>query len=210
MEYGLASEGSFGPHPLIPFLPCDHEILYFIDRKRDFHLHLSCISEKTNYRMEMLDSLEKLQQFAQAVQFASHGLILRPDHRQSDGMLFKGIDSMDALEAAFREARHQSLNGQVWVETDMRAHLNPSRMAVIGELAEQMAQRLATPCPQCQTPGWGAVRAETGLECRWCGTKTELVKAEIFGCAKCAYEERTSRADGLTAADPGSCLFCNP
>jgi hypothetical protein len=210
VDYGLASEGSFGPHPFIPFLPCDHEILYFIDRKRNFHLHLSHLSEKTNYRIEVVDSLEELQKFAQAVQFPSHGLILRPNHQQSKGVLFKGIDTVGALEVAFKEARKHAPNGQVWVETDMRAHQNPSRMAVIGELAEKMALQLATPCPKCQTPGWGEVRVETGLECRWCGSETELVKAEIFGCPKCEYEERTGRADGLREADPGNCPYCNP
>ena len=27
VEFAIASKGSFGPHPFIPFLPCDHEIL---------------------------------------------------------------------------------------------------------------------------------------------------------------------------------------
>jgi len=210
VEYGLASEGSFGPHPFIPFLPCDHEILYFIDRKRNFHLHLSHISEKTNYQMQVLASMAELQQFAKAAQFPSHALILRPNHRQNKHLLFKGIQTADALEAAFKEAQKHSPNGTVWVETDMRAHLNPSRMSVIGELAEKMAQRLATPCPKCQTPGWGEVRVETGLACRWCGSETELVKAEIFGCTKCDYEVRVGRADGLREADPGNCPYCNP
>jgi len=48
VAYGLASEGSFGPHPFIPFLPCNQEILYFIDLQRGFHLPLLHISEKTN------------------------------------------------------------------------------------------------------------------------------------------------------------------
>ena len=60
VEFALASEGSFGPHPFMPFIPCNNEILYFIDRKRGFHLHLSCLSEKTNYRTEALGSLEEL------------------------------------------------------------------------------------------------------------------------------------------------------
>jgi len=36
---GLSSEGSFGPHPVIPFLPCDTELMVFIDDDRGFTLH---------------------------------------------------------------------------------------------------------------------------------------------------------------------------
>ncbi|HUX78379.1 MAG TPA: DUF6671 family protein [Alphaproteobacteria bacterium] len=32
-KLGLASEGSFGPHPSIPFLPCDYEARMFMDKE---------------------------------------------------------------------------------------------------------------------------------------------------------------------------------
>jgi hypothetical protein len=47
-NYFLSSEGSFGPHPVVPFLAQDQEILYFIDQDRGFHLHMVQASEKTN------------------------------------------------------------------------------------------------------------------------------------------------------------------
>lgn len=210
VEFALASEGSFGPHPFIPFLPCDHEILYFIDRRHGFHLHLSHLSEKTNYRIEAVDSYEALQKLAEEAQFPSHALILRPNGREAKAPLFKGIDSQDALEEAYKECLKHSVDGKVWLETDMRAQFNPSRMQVIGELAVKMADRLATHCPKCSTPGWGKIRVEKGLECGWCGSETELVKSEIYGCTKCAHEKTTGRTDGLEKAEPGNCGYCNP
>lgn len=210
VEFALASEGSFGPHPFIPFLPCDHEILYFIDRRHGFHMHMSHISEKTNYRTEAVDSYEALQKLAEKAQFPSHALILRPNGRETKAPLFKGIDSQSILEEAYKECLKHSTDGKVWVETDMRAQFNPSRMEVIGELAAKMAERLATHCPKCSTPGWGKVRVEKGLECSWCGSETELVKSEIYGCTKCDYEETTGRMDGLEKAEPGNCSYCNP
>ena len=210
VEFALASEGSFGPHPFIPFLPYDHEILYFIDRKHGFHLHLSHLTEKTNYRMQSIDSLEELEKFSKYAQFPSHALILRPNSREVREPLFKGIDSSDVLEEAFKECMKYSSDSKVWVETDMRAQFNPSRMAVIGELASRLAEQLQTPCPKCEIPGWGKVRQEKGLKCSWCGSETELVKSEIYGCVKCDYEENTERSDGIKEADPGSCQFCNP
>lgn len=210
VEFALANEGSFGPHPFVPVLPCDQEILYFIDRRHGFHFHLSHVSENTNYRTEAVHSLEALQKLASESRFPSHALILRPDGRGTTEPLFKGIDSTDALEEAYKECLKYSTNGEIWVETDMRAQFNPSRMEVIGELAAKLAERLTAHCPKCNTPGWGIVRTEKGLECSWCGSETELVKSEIHGCTKCDYEEITARADGLTAAEPRSCRYCNP
>ena len=209
-NYGLASEGSFGPHPYIPFLASDHEILYFIDRKRDFHLYLSRLSEKTNYNMQSVVSMEELQKFSEKALFPSHALIVRPDNKENKNKIFKGINTPKMLEDAFEASMKHSKNGSVWVETDMRANMNPSRMIVIQELAEEIAKRLSALCTKCNTPGWGKVSVEKGLECSWCGLKTELIKAEIYGCTKCDYKEKMPPSHSLHKADPGNCLNCNP
>ncbi|MBY0378454.1 MAG: hypothetical protein K2Q33_07825 [Gammaproteobacteria bacterium] len=210
IEFALASEGSFGHHPSIPFLPCDHEMLYFIDCRHDFHLYLSHVSKETNYRMELIDSLENLNEFAKSTLFPSHALILRPNDRSTKHPIFKGINSQAALEEAFIECNKLALKGKVWVETDMRAHLNPSRMKVIRELSENFSSRLATPCPSCAVPGWGAIGVEKGLICSGCGEKTILAKHEIYGCGRCVYQEFHKPAHGLEEADPGNCQYCNP
>lgn len=210
VEYALASEGSFGPHPFMPFIPCDHEILYFIDKKHGFHLHLSHLSEKTNYQMKALDSWEELKIFASQTLFPSHALILRTNNIETKHPIFKGINTWHELEESFKASLKLSDKKKVWVETDMRAHMNPSRMEVIGELGTKLAQRLATYCPSCLAPGWGKIRVAKGLECSWCGEKTENIKNEIFGCTKCEFEETRERVDGLNQADPVHCQNCNP
>lgn len=210
VEYCLASEGSFGPHPFIPFLPCDHEILYFIDRRHGFHLHLSHLSEKTNYRTEAVDSLEALQKLAEEAQFPSHALILRPNGRETKLPLFKGIDAQDALKEAYKECLKHSTDGKVWVETDMRAQFNPSRMEVIGEIAIKMADRLSTLCPACNAPGWGCVGIEKGLRCEYCDQATEMVYREVFSCVLCEHTEINPRTDGLISAPQQHCGWCNP
>jgi len=207
--YGLASEGSFGPHPYIPFVFCDHEVLYFIDRQLDFHLYLSLLSTETNYLTRTIDCQRELEKIVKQALFPSHALIVRPN-AGSKGPLFKGINTHIDLEKAFKESLKYSQDGKVWIETDMRADMNPSRMAVIGKLADDLAQRLSRLCPKCKVPGWGKVRIKKGLRCRWCDTETELVQSEIFGCTKCDYEEIVARADGLTKAGPENCPYCNP
>ena len=111
---------------------------------------------------------------------------------------------------AFRDSIKYSKNGKVRVETDMRANMNPSRMRVIKDLAEQFANRLSVLCVKCKTPGWGKVQVERGLECSWCGSETELIKTEIYGCTKCDYKERKQPHHNLLKAEPASCAYCNP
>jgi len=208
VEYCIASEGSFGPHPHIPFLRCDQEILYFIDRKRGFQLHMVHVTERTNYQMKALDSLQALRAFAKTAQFPAHALIVRPNDTR--GLLFKGIDSEASLEQAFHESATRSRDGKVWVETDMRAQHNPLRMAAIGELAVKMVDRLATPCPACSAPGWGRIAVEKGLRCEYCDQETEMIAQEIYGCVLCEHTERKLRIDGIVAAPQQQCNWCNP
>lgn len=62
----------------------------------------------------------------------------------------------------------------------MRAHHNPTRMQVIEELADKLAQRLMTPCPACDMPGFGIVDIERGLPCRLCHLPTQSIYHDIY------------------------------
>jgi hypothetical protein len=167
------------------------------------------LSEKTNYQMQALDSLEELQKFAESVQFPSHALIVRPNDKKDYSLIFKGIYTQNHLEDAFRESLKRSSDGKIWVETDMRAQFNPSRMAAIGELADKLAQRLATSCPACSAPGWGRIKTEKGLHCEYCDQATEMIAHEIYGCVLCDHTKTLPRADGLKTAPQMHCGWCN-
>jgi hypothetical protein len=210
IEYCLASEGSFGPHPLVPFLARDQEILYFIDRRLGFHLHMGHASEKTNYQMKAISTLDELQEFAMSARFPSHALVLRPNDRSSKDVLFKGIVDNNVLKRSFEKAMCASRDGLVWAETDMRAQFNPMRMAVISELADKMARRLATLCPSCEAPGWGISTTEKGLVCEGCGQATDMILHENHGCVLCSHTETLPRSDGLQTAPRMYCQYCNP
>ena len=209
-DYGLSSEGSFGPHPYFPFIGYNNEILYFIDRPRDFHLYVSHGSEKTNYNMQSISSMEQLQIFCKKALFPSHALIIRPENKDNKNYIFKGIQTQDMLEEAFKDASKRSAYGNIWVETDMRANMNPSRMKVIEELAIIFAKKLATLCIKCKTPGWGKISIERGLECSWCKNPTDVIKAEVYGCVRCDYKEKIKPSHSAIKADPSTCSYCNP
>ena len=128
----------------------------------------------------------------------------------SKALIFKSIMSPGRLAECFQEAIRHTVDGKVHMQTDMRAHCNPSRMRVIAEAATELAHRLAAHCPACDCPGWGRTGTEPKLPCSWCGEKTTMVRHEIFGCPHCQHEAYTERCDALTKADPGFCSDCNP
>lgn len=200
LPLGLASEGSFGPHPAIPFLAAAHELMIFIDDASGFEIAEEQVSPDTNFAALEVTPEADLEGFLMQAGFPSHALIFR-----SGGGIVKGIAAREQLGGLLRRAA-----GPVRLETDMRAHLNPTRMAVIAGLAQKLAQRIATPCPACGAPGFGVVRAEPGLACEDCGAPTRLVKTLVFGCQPCGHEETRPRPDGRAHATPAECQECNP
>ena len=56
-DLGIASEGSFGPHPTIPFFQADDEWLIFIDRKNDIEILVRELSLETNFQGREVGSL---------------------------------------------------------------------------------------------------------------------------------------------------------
>ena len=205
LSCGLSSEGSFGPHPELPFSVCDHEILYFIDHKRNFELIEQLLTPQTNFSKQSISSFSELEAFAEKTLFPSHALILKKGAK-----MVKGIQNCDDLERAFYELCLLDGSNYIEAETDMRTHHNPTRMKIIGQLAYRLAKRLSTACPAWALPGFGMVGQEPGLPCIECGTATERVAFEIHKCAKCPHEEQLPRADGLQYAQPAECSYCNP
>ncbi len=205
---GIASEGSFGPYPFIPFAYADHEILFFTDKVLGFELMISKVFLDTNFSGKLVSNTEELLAFGKKVLFPSHGLILRPNNQANSGLVYKGVQNLESLDIAFVNCLKESPDKKVWVETDMRAHMNPTRMKAIGQLGEEMALRLATPCPSCEIPGWGISRKIKGLECMECGAPTDLTLKELYSCCKCEYKLEVNPTTGY--ANPQYCQFCNP
>lgn len=209
-EFGLASEGSFSSHPMNPFMPCNYEVLYFIDRRLDFELHISTFTENTNFSSQVVNNYTELHEFAKKSKFPSHSLILRPNSREATNPVSKGIRTYQDLQAAYSKFLELSKNNKVWVETDMRANQNPTRMKTIANLSKELAQRLATLCPNCSCPGWGQVDVEKGLLCSSCTLPSEVIKSVIIGCCKCGHKSEKKPSHGLSKIEPKYCHYCNP
>ena len=208
LSLGLASEGSFGPHPAVPLLTAGVELLVFLDRERQLEVVEQHLELRTNYSRFRLEPGADPSPWLERIGFPSHGVIVRPE-ADPPVPCIKGIQSPSALEQAIATGRAASAEPLV-LETDMRAHLNPTRMASIRRLGFKLVRRLANTCPACSAPGWGRTGTKSGLPCSWCGSPTELVVAEVWGCVACDHSETRPRSDGRREADPGHCPYCNP
>jgi hypothetical protein len=210
LELGLGSEGSFGPHPSLPFIAAGTEVLLCQDRKWGFEIHEMLVTERTNYQSCDCTPGQDIGNFLASARFPSHAVVVSSKAPVGAARIVKGITCAIRLAEAIEQAASASRDGHALVVTDMRAHLNPTRMASIRALATRLARRLATPCPGCAAPGFGIADVVRGLPCGWCGEPTRLVIAELFHCAKCGFESQRAVKPGRTTADPGQCQFCNP
>lgn len=202
----LASEGSFGPHPSLPFVPCDHEIMVFIDRQNNWVIAEQLLSQTSNYAMITIDAQTDLADFLKQVDFPRHALTLQIN--SSKELIAKGIQDSKSLfyslQKGFARAQHLLL------ATDMRAMMNPTRMKVLAQLADKLATRIGSLCPGCKIPGFGYKANKGKLPCRMCDAPTSFYELEIWGCIACEYQESKPRKDGLKYAEPGYCDYCNP
>ena len=207
---GIASEGSFGPHPTIPFLPLGRELVLLIDRETSLELTGYDSSPATNFGHAVVSDLAGAFAFAERSGFPRHGLIVmgcvdgQPEPRRA---LIKEVTDHARLAAAVLSVAADC--GAAFVETDMRAHRNPSRMSAIERAAMDLVRRFLSRCPACGYPGFDVTERVPGLPCAWCGEPTHVIQSEILSCGACGH--RQSRAATIRAtADPGQCEGCNP
>jgi hypothetical protein len=207
LPLGLASEGSFGADPFGGLFPWNRELLVWIDDERELEV-VAMAQGAAAFAHLLAKEWRAVAEFAGRLPFPAHALIVRPDDAEGSPVR-KGIDTWSGLEAAFHWALHQSANGCVFLEVDVRAHVNPTRMEMIGRAAEDLARRLTSLCPVCATPGFAVVEHVSGLPCSDCGAPTSEARAELLACLKCVHRVTRPRVDAALA-DPGRCDYCNP
>ena len=117
------------------------------------------------------------------------------------------IRDRESLQQAIGEIAESS--GSVIVESDLRANYSPSRMKNIAECARLLVRRIASPCPECQAPGWGSIQPIFGLPCGDCGELVEsAVMADQAGCVSCDHKLAVPRENDM--AEARFCTSCNP
>jgi len=205
-DMAIASEGSFGPHPTLGFIYVDDEILLFIDKKNNLEISIREISIETNFNAQEVTTEEQLIGFATSVKFPSHALILRKSIKDNSDIV-KGITDWELLKKHFNELKHKY--GAVYIETDMRAMYNPTRMKVIQVASNRLAEKINTNCPYCNVPGFGITAAKPGLPCGQCGFPTKSTLAYEYKCNSCNFSEE-KKFPHDKQEDPMYCDICNP
>ncbi len=206
VPHGLASEGAFGSG-LFGLVPMGVELVILIDRVRGLEI-VGGARGPGHHLHDHVATPEALEAFAERAGFPEHGLVVRSEG-PDDSRIWKGLQDRAALTAAFTAAVAQSTTGQAFVESELRAHLNPTRMALIGQATQDLVRRVKSLCPRCQSPGFWIVQRIAGLPCRDCESPTNEVYAERWACVTGDHEE-VRNLDTAPSADPKWCNECNP
>ena len=205
---GLASEGSIGADPFLPWIACDYEIVVFLDQERDLVITESFKSNEIIAATIDVRKDDDLTEFLRKADFPHHALIVRSTEAENPS-IFKGIIDLSSLKRAIEKCAADSTSGRIRIESDFRAMHSPSRRQVIFSAAELLAIRVSRLCPECRCPGWGRVDYRRGVPCSECEFQNiEAIREEVLGCYSCDFT-----APGATinmTLDPARCSFCNP
>jgi hypothetical protein len=202
-DLAISSEGSFGPHPYMFFVPADEEFLFFSDKKNDLEIIVKEISTNTNFQSATISTDEELKTFLKKVKFPTHAVILK-----NEGYCVKGITDSNFLLHEVKGQLNQF--GSVFIETDMRAMHNPMRMDVIAKATMQLVDKIKNCCPSCNWPGYGITDVNPGLLCENCQFPTKSTLSYTYRCEKCSYTQEEKYPHGKKMEDPMYCDICNP
>lgn len=189
-DWGLGSEGSFGPGPA--GILWNTELLVLYDRRHDCQL-LAKAEGPVAVKPISVSNNEQLQQSLQA--YSEQGWILR-----QPGVIHKGLYHAVDIE-------NLCISWPITLEPDLRAMHSPERRRHIRQAAEALAQQLQNPCPSCDYPGFAVVTQTPGLPCEVCSAPTQQIKLQQWHCSRCGHESNKACE---TFADPYFCLLCNP
>ena len=207
LDIGIASEGSFGPHPLVPFGTANTEIVVFIDAKNKLEIYGMHVEAAPYAQSGIVSSVDEIISFARSIDFPQHGIVMRPGEKKYEGMV-KGIKDEAELESAAKLllANHKT----IWVETDLRAHVNESRMQHIALATQDLISNIQRLCPQCDMPGFHRIASKPGLPCEHCTRPTGLPLADTYQCDTCGHTNEVQFPDNKETAYAGYCDYCNP
>lgn len=207
LDLVVASEGSFGNHPSAFFLKADEELVMLMDTSNNIEIIGREISTSTNFAGKNIASIEELQEFCKEVSFPSHALILKPGEKTTHSII-KGITSEKELLKEYE--RMMENHATVFVETDMRALYNPTRMSVIEIATKKLIKNIESTCSACNAPGFVVSDVIGGLPCELCGHPTKSTLYHVYTCKQCNYSAQKKYPLNKKEEDPQYCDYCNP
>jgi hypothetical protein len=205
LPLGVASEGSIGPDPLVPFVISNIETLVFVDQE------LGIVISETFRSLDIASGTtqalpgQDLTEYLIKVGFPEQRVIVK----SASGGVEKGLGSISSLEQAIEKLSLHAHESKVSLEPDYRAMHCPTRRVNIAHAAKALALRVASLCPECNAPGWGKKDFLRGLRCSDCGSDhPDAIAQELKTCVRCDFVQ-----PGMVLAeslDPSKCFSCNP
>ena len=190
-DAGIGSEGSFGGGPLPGVLPWQQELVAFYDAdtgrvvtgvaEGPAPLAATTVSDATALKT----LLER---------YPAQGWMVRSRAGVRKGLL----DSEQIMTL--------SPEWPLTLEPDWRAMMSPLRCERIRQAAENLAARLQSVCPACNSPGFWYDKVQKGLPCADCDAPTSQIRLRMARC-RCGHEAHEEIRD---TADPYYCEYCNP
>jgi hypothetical protein len=130
----------------------------FIDEERSLEIKETLVVPRTNYDSQTCAPGDSLDSILRHLRYPSHAVAVQPftpevperpivgEQERSDAPIFKGIRNLGDLERAIAACALASTEGRALLIPDMRAHMNPTRMAMIRLAASKLeAHRFLVP-----------------------------------------------------------------
>ena len=203
----VSSECSFTSHPDAP-IPWNIELVMFYDVKKKMEVYGFYAGSETNQSHILTNNYEEALDFAKKIGFPSHQLIMRPDSEKSKHIV-KDINTKSKLKETFDYCVLKSKTGKVFIETDMRAYANPTRMKNIEKATKNLIDNILNFCPRCQEPGFVVSEVIRGLPCSQCGFPSDFPLEYVYSCWKCK-KTVTKKSEEAATVNPMYCHNCNP
>eukprot|EP01038_Epipyxis_sp_PR26KG_P004002 gene4002-5729_t len=200
----LASEGSFGAHPVAGFVPMNEELLLFLDVKNNLEIAVKHVSTQTNFGSTVAHNLEDVYAFTEAAKFPEHAVIVREPSGQ---VIRKGVNDLRELLNIFSDSRQKY--DSVTIESDMRAQFNPTRMHNIYNCGKKLVSSIQSKCPECAWPGFSVSKVISGLPCENCSMPTKSTLKHVYVCKCCGFTKEKNNPHGKVAEEAVFCDFLN-
>jgi len=204
-EWFIASEGTITPWAA--GIHSDTEIVVLVHRTGvplivgratsfDITLQQLCITSES--------SDQEIITFCEKADLGTHHLIAYDNEH-----LLPSLGALRDVEDVLQACRHlRARSSVVMLQTDLRAHLCPSRQPVIESAANDLGIRVTTACPRCSQPGFGTSEPILGLPCEACGSPSKEPRGWHFECPWCSHHER--EVVPHNTAPSSLCMRCNP
>lgn len=144
----VSSEGTYRPSQTLFPGARNAELLAFVDRETGIEFVEYVTDTETQFangRVPPNISAPEVKALLKQIGWPQVKALVVPNDPGNGvlpSLVFKGIGDEAALAEAFAECAAHSDDGWVHLETDLRAHMNPTRMASIARVSERLIARL--------------------------------------------------------------------